>query len=319
MARAKHPDKSSWTSAPRAIILRAMSSGPNRSFLFAPGDHPRRAQKVLEVGADAAILDLEDAVAVAAKVAAREAVREALARPRRCRGFVRVNAFATEWCFGDIAAVVGPQLDGLVLPKLEDVGELAALDWMLSALERERGLARGAIEVMPILETALGFARLSELAARAAALGGRVRRLAFGAGDYTLDLGLGWSRDESELAAARAAIVLHSRAAGLEPPVDTVWIELRDAEGYASSCARGVALGFQGRLCIHPDQVPAANAAYAPSAAEAAQAERIVAAFAEAEAQGLASIQVDGRFVDYPIVERAQRTLSLARLIAARA
>lgn len=291
----------------------------NRSFLFAPGDHPRRAQKALEVGADAAILDLEDAVAVAAKPAAREAVRAVLAQPRRCRAFVRVNGFATAWCFDDVHAVASPALDGIVLPKLEDAGELVALDWMLGAIERRLGLAERAIEVMPILETALGFARLAELAVRAAALQGRVRRLAFGAGDYTLDLGLGWGRDETELAAPRAAIVLHSRAAGLEPPLDTVWIDLRDAEGYAASCTRGAALGFQGRLCIHPDQVGVANAAFAPSESELARARRIVAAFADAEAQGLASIQVDGRFVDYPIVARAERALRMAELIARRA
>jgi len=295
-----------------------MSTGPNRTFLFAPGDHPRRAEKVLEVGADAAILDLEDAVAVSAKVGARDAVLAALARPRRCRGFVRVNAFGTEWCFGDIAAVVGPTLDGLILPKLEDPAELVAVDWMLSDLERERGLPDRGIEVMPILETALGFARLPELGARAKALGGRFKRFCFGAGDYTLDLGLTWGAAETELETARAAIVLHSRAAGLEPPVDTVWIELRDADGFAASCARGVALGFQGRLCIHPDQVPVANSAYSPPQVEVTRAERIVEAFAEAEARGLASIQVDGRFVDYPIVERAQRVLRMARMIAAK-
>jgi len=295
-----------------------MMTGPNRTFLFAPGDHARRAEKALAVGADAAILDLEDAVAVSAKVAARDAVRAALARPRGCRAFVRVNSFATDWCFGDIDAVAGATLDGIVLPKLEEPAQLVAVDWMLHALERARGLPPGGIELMPILETALGFARLPALAACAATLGGRVRRLSFGAGDYTLDVGLSWGRAETELETARAALVLHSRAAGLEPPIDTVWIELRDAEGYAASCARGVALGFQGRLCIHPDQIAPANSAYSPPEAEVARARRIIDAFAEAEARGLASIQVDGRFVDYPIVERAQRILRLADVIAAR-
>ncbi|WP_135470570.1 HpcH/HpaI aldolase/citrate lyase family protein [Crenalkalicoccus roseus] len=290
---------------------------PNRSFLFAPGDHPRRAEKVMQAGADAAILDLEDAVAIPAKAAARAAVAAALQRPRPCRALVRVNAFDTEFCFGDIQAVVGPHLDGIVLPKLEQAGQLVAVDWMLGALERERGLSPGAVEVMPIVETARAFTALGALAAAAAALpSGRVRRLAFGAGDYTTDLGMAWTTEEQELAPARTALVTASRAAGLEPPVDTVFIALREAEAFARSCRRGAALGFQGRLCIHPDQVAEANAAYTPPAAEIERARRIVAAFEEAEARGIASIQVEGRFVDYPIAQRARRLLALAESIA---
>jgi citrate lyase subunit beta/citryl-CoA lyase len=291
-------------------------TAPSRTFLFAPGDHARRAEKVLTTGADAAILDLEDAVAISAKVAARALVRAALERPRTCRGFVRVNSFDTEFCPGDIQAVVSKQLDGLVLPKLEDPAQLLAVDWLMRDLERGQGLPERGIEVMPIIETARGMATLPVLMACAVALGGRVKRFSFGAGDYTLDLGMSWDLAETVLEPARAQMVLQSRAAGLEAPIDTVWIELREMEAFHASCARGVALGFQGRLCIHPDQVPIANAAYSPPEAEVARAHRIVAAFAEAEAAGLASIQVEGRFVDYPIVERAQRVIALAERIA---
>ena len=290
-------------------------TAPNRSFLFAPGDHARRAEKVLTAGADAAILDLEDAVAISAKVAARALVRAALERPRSCRGFVRVNSFDTEFCLGDIQAVVAPRLDGIVLPKLEDPAQLVAVDWLMRDLERAQGLPPRGIEVMPIIETARGMAALPALAACAVTLGGRVRRFSFGAGDCTLDLGITWDLAETVLEPARSQMVLHSRAAGLEAPIDTVWIELREMEAFRASCARGVALGFQGRLCIHPDQVAPANAAYSPPEAEVARAQRIVAAFAEAEAAGLASIQVEGRFVDYPIVERAQRIIALAERI----
>lgn len=293
-------------------------SGPNRTFLFAPGDHPRRAEKVLLVGADVAILDLEDAVALSAKVAARDAVNEALARPRTCRATVRVNAFDTPFCFGDIQAVVGPRLDGIVLPKLEDPAQLLAVDWMIGNLEAERGLPAGVTDLMPLVETARGMAAVRELARAAATLpSGRVRRLAFGAGDYTTDLGITWTLDEAELAPARAEMVLASRAAGLEPPIDTVFIELREREAYVASCTRGAVLGFQGRLCIHPDQVGIANTAYSPTRDEILRAEKIVAAFADSEAQGLASITVDGRFVDYPIVQRAERVLAIAERIAA--
>jgi len=292
-----------------------MSGGPNRTFLFAPGDHARRVEKALQLDADAVILDLEDAVALGAKVAARGLVTAALQAPRRPRGYVRVNSFDTPLCFGDIHAVVGPGLDGIVLPKLEDAAQLEAVAWMVSALERERGLPPGHIDLMPIIETARGHVALRDLARAAGALGGRVKRLSFGAGDYTLDLGISWSLDEAELAAVRAEMVLASRSAGLEAPIDTVWIELREMDAYQRSCARGAGLGFQGRLCIHPDQVPLANAAYSPSADEVARAGRIVAAFTQAEAQGLAAIQVEGRFVDYPIVERAERVLRLHRML----
>jgi citrate lyase subunit beta/citryl-CoA lyase len=232
---------------------------------------------------------------------------------------VRVNAFDTPFCFGDLHAVIGGTLDGIVMPKLEDAGQLLAVDWMIGNLEAERGLPAGGIDLMPIVETARGLVALRDLARAAAALpSGRVRRLAFGAGDYTTDLGITWTLTEDELAPARSEFVLASRAAGLEPPIDTVFIELRETAAFEASCTRGAVLGFQGRLCIHPDQIAPANAAYSPPEAEITRAKRIVEAFAEAEAGGLASIQVDGRFVDYPIVQKAERILAIAAKIAAK-
>ena len=290
------------------------STGPWRSFLFAPANHARRAEKVFQAGADAAILDLEDAVAVAEKPAARALAVAALQRRRPCKGFVRVNAAETEWCFGDLEAIVGPWLDGIVLPKLESAAMLQTIDWTLAQLERKAGLDTGSIDLMPIVETGLGVSNLKEIANCRS----RLRRLCFGAGDYTLDMGLHWSLDEAELAHARTAIVLESRAGGLEPPVDTVFIELRETEAFAASARRVLAMGFQGKLCIHPDQVGPVNDAFSPTEAEKERARRIVTAFDEAERAGLASIQVDGYFVDYPIVEKARRTLALAARIEGR-
>ena len=276
-----------------------------RSFLFAPGNHARRVEKALGLDADAVILDLEDAVAVAEKPAARGAVAAALEAPRRTTAYVRVNAMSTDWCYGDLVAVVRPGLDGIVLPKTEGTEQVKTADWLIAALERERGLEPGGIDLVPIIETARGYADVALIAPGAA----RVRRLAFGAGDFTLDLGMNWTREETELAPFRAGIVAASRAAGIEPPIDTVWADLKDPEGFARSAARAVALGFQGKMCIHPDQVPLANAAFTPDADTAERARRIVAAFAEAEANGLAAIQLDGQFIDYPIVHRARRVV----------
>lgn len=285
---------------------------PNRSFLFAPGNHPRKVEKSFGTGADAVILDLEDAVAVAEKPATRATVVEALRGDRRCRGYVRVNALDTAFCFEDLEAVVGPWLDGVVLPKVESASDLRTIDWVLGNLERRAGLAPGSVDLMPIVETAAGLA-----AARAiCAAGTRVKRISFGAGDYTRDLNLQWTFGEAEIASARSELVLASRLAGIEPPIDTVFIHINEPEHFAASARRGREFGFQGRLCIHPNQIRATHEAYTPTDDEAAWARRIITSFEEAEAAGSASIQVDGYFVDYPIVEKAQRIVDLHEAVA---
>lgn len=277
-----------------------------RSFLFAPGNHARRVEKALTLPADAVILDLEDAVAVSEKPATRELVLAVFGQPRHGRLYVRINAYTTEWCYADIVTVARTGLDGIILPKVETADQLHSIDWLLANLERERGLPVGGIDLVPIIETALGISNIGGIAGS----GSRTKRLAFGAGDYTLDLGMVWSRDELELLPARSAVVMASRAAGIEPPLDTVWADLRDAEGFARSAERAAALGFQGKMCIHPDQIAVTNAAFSPSTQQLSWANRVVAAFEEAEAKGLASIQLDGQFIDYPIVQRARQVIA---------
>jgi citrate lyase subunit beta / citryl-CoA lyase len=290
----------------------------NRSFLFAPGNVPRRVEKALSLETDVVILDLEDSVAPSDKPAARKAIAEALTRPRRPRGYVRVNAASTPYCYADLVETVHKGVDGVVLPKVESAGELHAVDWLLANLEREHGLAVGSIDLMPQLETAAGVQRIERIV-QAGSLRTykpqpwRVKRVAFGAGDYAHDIGLSVSMDEPELAEARSRIVMISRAAGLENPIDSPWFHLREAEGFRRALERSRRGGFQGRLCIHPDQLAPVNAAYVPSAEEIAQAERIVTAFKEAEAKGAAAIVVDGQMIDYPIVHRAQAVLDAMR------
>ena len=285
---------------------------PNRTWLFAPGNHPRKVEKVFGAGADVAILDLEDAVAVAEKVATRAAVAAALALPRECRAYVRVNALDTGFTFGDIEEVVGPGLDGIVLPKVERAADIQMVDWVIGALEQKHGLVAGAIDLMPILETGRGIADARAICAA----GGRLKRVSFGAGDYTRDMGMEWTMTEHEIDPARAEVVLASRINDLEPPVDTVFIHIRAHDAFRASCERVRQSGFQGKLCIHPDQVGLANAVFTPTAEDVAWARKIVAAFREAEAAGSASIQVEGHFVDYPIVEKAERIVALAEAVA---
>ena len=285
----------------------------HRSYLFVPGNHPRKVAKVFDAGADAVILDLEDAVAVAEKSATRAVVVAALQSPRPCRGFVRINALDTTFAFEDLEAVVAPGVDGIVVPKIESVEMLATAEWVISSLETKRGLPQGAIDVMPIIETGRGVAAVRDIAAAAT----RVKRLSFGAGDYTQDMGMIWTRDEAECAHARAEIALASRAAGLEPPIDTVWIRLGDDPGLTASTQTVQNMGYQGKLCIHPAQIAPVHDVFTPDDAAIQQAQKMVAAFAVAEADGSASIQVDGVFVDYPIVQQAERILAVARAAGA--
>lgn len=284
----------------------------NRTYLFCPGNHPRKVEKVFVSGTDVVILDLEDAVAISEKPATRAVAVEALKHPRRCRGYVRVNAYDTEFCYGDISEIVGPWLDGIVLPKLESVDDLRSVDWLVGNLERERGMAVGSIDIMPIIETAKG----QDAARDIARAGTRIKRLSFGAGDYTKDLGMEWSLAETELAGMRSEMVVASRVGELEPPIDTVFIHIREHDSFLDSCNLVRDLGFQGKLCIHPDQVPVANSAFTPTAEQLAFAHKVIDAFAEAEATGSASIQIDGYFVDYPIVDKAQRIVDVAEAIA---
>lgn len=289
----------------------------NRSFLFAPGNVARRVEKALTLEADVVIVDLEDSVALAEKAATRRPVAAALERPRRARGFVRVNAPSTPFCFSDLLETIHGKVEGVVLPKVESAADLHAIDWMLWNLERERGIPEGSIDLMPQIETAAGVQRIDRVlqarSLRPYKGPWRVKRVAFGAADYSHELGLTVGPEEAELADARARVVLSSRAAGLEGPIDSPWFDFKDNAGFARALERSRRGGFQGRLCVHPDQLAPVNAAYQPSAEELARAERIVAAFRQAEARGEAAVQVDGQMVDYPVAYRAQALLDSVR------
>jgi citrate lyase subunit beta/citryl-CoA lyase len=202
-------------------------------------------------------------------------------------------------------------VDGIVLPKTESVRDIQIADWMIGRLERERGLKEGSIDLMPLIETGRGLGNLREILGAKT----RIRRVAFGAGDFSLDMNLQWTADELELLPYRNEIVMLSRWAGLEPPIDTVWINLQDTSGFANSARRAKQLGFQGKLCIYPDQVPVVNEAFTPSELEVQKARRLVAAFEQAEKEGSSSFQLDGQFIDYPILYAAQKVLALYDMI----
>ena len=210
---------------------------------------------------------------------------------------------------------VQPGIAGVLVPKIESAADLHAIDWLLAALERERGIAEGSLDLMPIIETAAGVQRIDRILQarnlRPYRSPWRVKRVAFGAADYSNDVGLTPTLEEPELAGARERVVLASRAAGMENPLDSPWFHFKEVEAFKRSLERSRRSGFQGRLCVHPDQIAPVNAAYLPSEEELARARRIVAAFREAEARGEAAVQVDGLMVDYPVAHRAQAMLDL--------
>jgi citrate lyase subunit beta/citryl-CoA lyase len=287
-----------------------------RSFLFTPANVPRRVEKALTLAADAVILDLEDSVAPSDKAASRGPVVEAYGRARRCLLYVRVNAPSTSYCYADLVQTVRRGVDGVVVPKIESAADLHALDWLLANLEREQGIAEGTLDLMPQIETAAGVQRVERIlqarSLRPYAAPWRVKRVAFGAADYANDLALAPTLDEPELADARARIVLASRAAGMEGPIDSPWFHFKEAAAFQRALERSRRGGFQGRCCVHPDQIAPVNAAYLPTNEEIAGAQRIVAAFREAESRGAAAIQVDGQMIDYPVAHRAQALLDAA-------
>ena len=286
-----------------------------RSLLFAPGNHARRLERVGDFGSDAIVLDLEDAVANAEKVAARDSTRAALPTYREGVVAVRVNGTQTGLLEGDVEAVVCPELDCLLVPKVESAETLHDVDRLLARLEAERGLEPGGIRLLPLVETALGVVRCEEVALSAPA---RVVTLVFGLGDFSVDIGVDLTADATELLYARSRVVVAARAARLAPPLDGPYPDIHDLDGLRENTLRSRQLGFQGRVVVYPGQVETVQRAYAElTPEEVERARRVVEAFEEAEAAGIASIQVDGRFVDYPLYHRARHRLRLHEALAA--
>jgi citrate lyase subunit beta/citryl-CoA lyase len=198
-----------------------------------------------------------------------------------------------------------------MVPKVERPEVLPDVDALLQRLEQERGIDPGTIRLLALAETAKGIVRCEEIAAHAPE---RLQTLIFGLGDFTVDLGIDITPDATELLYARSRVAVAARAAGLPQPIDGPYLDLQNIDGLVADSLRSRQLGFQGRIVIYPPHVEPAQRAYSElSDEEVEQAQRVVAAFEGAEAEGSASIQVDGRFVDYPIYRRAVNKLRLHR------
>jgi citrate lyase subunit beta/citryl-CoA lyase len=255
----------------------------SRTLLFVPGDRPERFEKAAASGAHEIILDLEDAVAVAEKEAARRGVDQWLADGGKA--IVRINGVGTPWYEADVAMLERHKNVTVMLPK----AEAASVARTINALPGRKLVA--------LVETVAGYMELREVAGSPG-----VERIAFGSVDFSSESGI---VDEGEaLTSVRTAIVLASCHAGLHEPIDGVSLEFNDAARITSDGLRSRQLGFGGKLCIHPKQVAPVNAAFMPSQAEREWAQRVMAAF---DASGGAATAVDGKMIDKPVVDRARR------------
>lgn len=284
-----------------------------RSLLYVPADNERRVAKAFGSGSDAVILDLEDAVAVSQKPAARALLADLLSAERPCPAYVRVNAMSTPFCLDDVEAAIAGGADGISLPKVESAAQLWAMDWLISSLEARAGRDPGSVDLLPVLESGTALYNAAEILRGVR----RVRRAGLGIGDLVLDLNILPSPDELEVWPYRTMLVLASGAAGLEPPLDTVYVDIHNLDGLKDACESSRRAGFQGRRIIHPSHVGIVNEAYSPTAEEIARAERVLAGFEEAERAGVASLRVGQDFVDYAIAHKARRLLATRDALAA--
>jgi citrate lyase subunit beta/citryl-CoA lyase len=286
-----------------------------RSFLFVPADSEKKLAKGLESGADALILDLEDAVAEPNKPEARRiaaAFLAAHAKPRTPELWVRINPLSTPFANDDLAAIVRAAPDGIVLPKPDSAADLIELDRRLRTLETGHSLAPGAIKVLPIAtETPASVFTLGTYAGASP----RLAALTWGAEDLPAAIGATVSRWEdgsyTDLCRIVRSLCIAGAAAAGVPAIETVYPAFKDDEGLTAYAARGRAEGFSGMMAIHPAQVPVINAVFSPSEAEIAHARRVVDLFAANPNAG--TLALDGKMLDRPHLTLARRVLAGVR------
>jgi citrate lyase subunit beta/citryl-CoA lyase len=280
-----------------------------RSLLFIPGNKDNMLAKAVGLQPDVLVPDMEDSVPDGEKAAARETIARWLPQlaAHGARLLPRINALGTEWFRDDLAAVVAPGVFGITIGKVDSAEDIRAIDDQLELAERAAGLPAGKLRLVPWIESALGIVNAFAICAASP----RIAGAAFGGEDFANDLGVERLDDESNMVYARSAVCTAARAAGV-PALDTPWFLFRDDGGLRASSLTARRLGFKGRFAIHPAQIGTINDCFSPSTAEIAEAERIVAAFAAAEARGSGSTSLDGRVIDVPVVKRARALLAQA-------
>lgn len=283
---------------------------PRRSALYMPGSNARALEKGREIGADALILDLEDAVAPDAKETGRRQIAEAV----KAGGYghrelaVRVNGLETPWGEEDLRMVAGCGADAVLLPKVESAAMVEEAERRLRQAGAPDGLA-----IWCMMETPLGILNAKEIAGASP----RLACLVMGTSDLVKDLNAEHTPERLPVLTSLSLVMLAARAFGLAA-LDGVHLDLNDDEGFRAHCRQGRQLGFDGKTLIHPKTVVAANELFAPSEAEVTQAKRIIEAHAEATAAGKGVVLLDGKLIENLHVEQARRLTALAEAIAQR-
>jgi len=285
---------------------------PVRSMLFTPGHRLEMIEKAARSGTDAVIVDLEDAVSVDNKALARENL--ASLPESAVPYYVRTNAADTGLLWDDLAAAGSAAVVGVILPKAEDPAVLSQMDGALTMLEKASSKPEGSITLIPLIESALGVRLTYEMALASR----RVECVMFGGGeqgDLVADLGVEWTAEGTGLMQARSQVLLSSRAAGVPYPMEAVFMDFRDLDALRVESELARRLGYVGKVAIHPAQIPVINDVFTPAPDVVDYQRKILEAFEAAEAEGSASIAVDGKMVDYAVA-RVARTI-IARAEAA--
>lgn len=279
-----------------------------RSLIFVPGNRRDMLEKAASFPADILVPDMEDSVPLSEKAAARDVIADMLPVLEQAgrRSVVRVNALDTGLLEEDLNAAVTPHTYGINVGKVEtpwDVNEVAKI---LTALETKKGLERGRIRLVLFIESAMAVINAYSICSASP----RVVAAAFGAEDFTVDMGTQRTEESSEVFLPRAMVAMAASAAHVVP-LDMVYTNFRDEEGLRRDIQLGKSLGYKGKFAIHPSQVRPINEMFSPLPEEIEYARRVVVAFEEAEAQGRGATSLDGKMIDIPVVKRARNLLAL--------
>ncbi len=280
-----------------------------RSLLFVPGNKENMLEKAAGLRPDILVPDMEDSVPNAEKDNARKTIQSFL--PRLAETGVpimpRVNSLDSGWLESDLAAVVGPDILGLSIGKINGPLDIETVSDLLAELERAVDLTVGSLKLIPWLESARAIVKCYEICMS----NPRIIGVAFGAEDFTHDMGIERLEDESEVAYARNVLCIAARAAHVTA-LDTPYFHFKDEAGLKLNSAAAKRCGFKGKFAIHPAQIDTINETFSPSKAEIEHARRVVAAFEEAESAGRGSTSLDDKVIDVPVVKRARAVLELA-------